>query len=251
MTDARRNWFDGGGAAYAAFRPDYPAALAAHLAGLAAHRQLALDVGCGSGQFTRQLADHFDRVVGIDPSSGQLQHAPALANITYLCAPAESIALPDGSVDLVTAAQAAHWFDLDRFYAEARRVARKGAVLALISYSTPSLPQGPLQDRLYRFYWDEIGPFWPPERRLVDSGYVDIAFPFAPLPAPSLTIRRDWALEDFLGYISTWSAVRRAVESGASAIPERFGRDIAALWGDPTSCHAVQWPVTLRAGRLG
>ena len=69
------NWFLDGGADYARFRPDYPAELARWLAGLCPSRASALDVGCGSGQLTGLLAEHFSHVTGMDPSAGQLVHA--------------------------------------------------------------------------------------------------------------------------------------------------------------------------------
>lgn len=214
----RINWFDGGGGNYARFRPTYPPALAAHLATLAPGRHRALDVGCGSGQLTVQLADHFTEVVGTDPSRAQIANATPHRRVTYLCAPAEDLPLPDRCADLVTAAQAAHWFDRPAFYAEARRLGTPGAPLALISYGVLRLDDAAVQARFARFYDDEVGAFWPPERRLVDGGYADIDFPFEELPAPDMSLEQHWTLGEFLGYVSTWSAVRRACEAGQEAM---------------------------------
>lgn len=244
------NWFDQGGRSYALFRPEYPAGLAAHLAGIAPRRGRALDVGCGTGQLTLQLASHFDDVIGLDPSLAQLDNAAPRAGITYLRAPAEDIPLNDGSADLIAAAQAAHWFDLPAFYAEARRLAAPGAVLALISYGVLRFDDHALNDRFARFYRDEIGPFWPPERKLVDGGYADLAFPFDELPAPALSIERDWDMGAFLGYLSTWSAVRRVVEAGREEILAAFTRDLARLWGGDERRHRVSWPINMRIGRI-
>src|SRR5690606_16410266 len=209
----RKNWFDQGGQAYARFRPEYPPELAEFLASIAPDTQLAVDVGCGNGQLTGQLAEHFSSVVGLDPSADQLTHAAPQANVTYLCAPAEGMPLPDRSASLVTAAQAAHWFDLPAFYAEVRRVAMPSAVLALTSYGVLQL-DAELDARFQQFYWQEIGPYWPAERRLVDSGYATLDFPFEPIASPAMLIRLDWNLNEFLGYIATWSAVRQAQEAG-------------------------------------
>jgi hypothetical protein len=156
----------------------------------------------------------------------------------------------DRSVSLITAAQAARWFDLPRFYAQARRVAEHGAVIALISYGVMRLAPGDLQDRFDRFYTHEIGPYWPLERKLVDSGYADIAFPFEEMPYPAMTIDRVWELGEFLGYLSTWSAMRRVNEAGRDDILERFVHDISALWGDPERKLPVSWPINMRLGRL-
>lgn len=244
------NWFDHGGGAYAQFRPEYPAELARFLAGIAPDRRQAVDVGCGNGQLTRQLADHFARVIGLDPSADQLANALAHDGVHYQCAAAERLPVADRSTSLVTAAQAAHWFDLPAFYAEARRIARDGSVIALVSYGVPRLEPAGLQERFSHFYWREIGPYWPAERKLVDSGYADLAFPFPELTAPAIGIDRSWRLAEVLGYVSTWSAVRRARETDRSDIVDAFARDLGALWGDPATARPVSWPVTMRLGTL-
>lgn len=245
-----KNWFDTGGSTYALFRPEYPAALASFLAQIVDGRGCAVDVGCGNGQLTRQLADHFNSVVGIDPSEDQIANAHRNANIDYLCAPAEQLPLPDRSASLITAAQAAHWFDRPRFYEEARRVADDRAVIALISYGVMRLTPSDLHDRFDRFYKREIGPYWPPERKLVDSGYADIEFPFEEMSYPEMTIDRIWELGELLGYVSTWSAVRRVNDAGRDDILEDFVRDISALWGSPARKLPISWPINMRLGKL-
>lgn len=244
-----KNWFDQGGSAYARYRPEYPPAVAAFLASIAPDTVQALDVGCGSGQFTVQLAEHFRRVSGIDPSEDQINHATPKKNVTYHCAPAEDLPLPNHSASLVTAAQAAHWFDLPRFYGEVRRVATQDAILALISYGVLRL-EGDLGARFERFYWHEIGPYWPPERQLVDSGYATIEFPFNEIGSSPIAIHLEWSLEDLLGYISTWSSVRNARDSGRDELLQGFAADIANLWGEHTARRPITWPVSMRVGRL-
>lgn len=245
---AARNWFDGGGNAYALFRPEYPAGLSRFLAALAPARQRAVDVGCGNGQLTRQLGEHFHSVLGLDPSADQLDNAVPHPRVEYVLAPAERLPVADRSVDLLTAAQAAHWFDLPAFYREARRVAIDGGVLALVSYGVLRLSPAGLQDRFDRFYRDEIGPYWPPARGLVDRGYADIPFPFDELRAPQMEIERAWELGEFLGYLSTWSAVRRVTEAGREDILHGFVQDLSALWGEHR--RPVTWPVNMRLGRI-
>lgn len=243
-----KNWFDQGGQAYARFRPEYPPELATYLASIAPDTSLAVDIGCGTGQLTRQLAAHFDRVIGVDPSADQITHAAPLANLSYACAQAENLPLAERSASLITAAQAAHWFDLPRFYAEVRRVAGPQAILALISYGVLRL-EGPLGERFGEFYWNEIGPFWPPERKLVDSGYATLEFPFNELQGPAIAIRLEWQLDEFLGYVSTWSAVRSARESGREELLHRFAADMARRWGDPASRQPISWPLNMRIAR--
>lgn len=244
-----RNWFDQGGQAYARFRPEYPPALAAFLAGVAPGHGTAVDVGCGNGQLTHLLAPHFERVIGLDPSADQIANAAAQAGVEYRCAPAEHLPLPDASASLVTAAQAAHWFDLPAFYREVRRIAVPGAVVALVSYGVLALEPA-LDARFQRFYADEIGAYWPPERRLVDTGYATIDFPFAPLAYPPMAIRVEWDLAAFLGYVQTWSAVRSVREAGQEGLLTAFADDLARLWGDPDTKRAVAWPINMRIGRV-
>ncbi|HTN30112.1 MAG TPA: class I SAM-dependent methyltransferase [Pseudomonas sp.] len=244
-----KNWFDQGGQAYARFRPEYPPELAAFLASISPNAHLAVDVGCGNGQLTRQLAEHFIAVTGIDPSAEQIVHAFSKKNLTYRCAPAESLPLPDRCASLVTAAQAVHWFDLPAFYAEVRRIAAPEAAVALISYGVLHLG-GELGERFDHFYEKEIGLYWPPERRLVDSGYATLDFPFGAFELPDLQIRLDWDLEQFLGYLSTWSAVRRAREEGQEHILQRFADDLAELWGATEEKRKVCWPINGRVGRV-
>ncbi|MFT0533734.1 class I SAM-dependent methyltransferase [Castellaniella hirudinis] len=248
-TDRPRNWFDQGGQAYARFRPEYPPELARFLASVSAGTARAVDVGCGNGQLTIQLARHFDAVLGVDPSASQIASAPAHPSVTYVCAPAEELPVADHTVQLITAAQAAHWFDLPRFYEEARRIAMPRAVLALISYGVPWLGED-LEARFSRFYWDEIGPYWPPERSAITTGYADLPFPFEEHPAPALAIRKVWGLADLLGYISTWSAVRNLREAGRDEILQGFAADLTALWGDAARRREVCWPVSMRWGVL-
>jgi SAM-dependent methyltransferase len=243
-----RNWFDGGGQAYARFRPEYPPELAAYLAGLAPDRHLAVDAGCGNGQLTRLLAAHFGAVIGIDPSADQIANAAPTPGVTYRCAPAERIPVDAASTSLVTAAQAAHWFDLPAFYREVRRIAVPGAAVALVSYGVLRLGPG-LDKRFERFYREEIGPFWPPERKLVDTGYATIDFPFDEVAPPPLEIRREWRLAQLLGYVATWSAVRQAAEAGKEGILADFAHDMGEAWGDPDTARALCWPVNMRIGR--
>jgi SAM-dependent methyltransferase len=244
-----RNWFDEGGRAYARFRPEYPRALADFLASKAPDRRLAVDIGCGNGQLTRLLAPHFDKVVGLDPSADQIANATPDERIEYRCASAERLPLPDASASLITAAQAAHWFDLPAFYREVRRVGTPGAVVALISYGVLTL-EPRLDARFQRFYRDEIGPYWPPERKLVDTGYATIDFPFAEIAAPALAIRLEWHLNEFIGYLLTWSAVRSAREAGREGLLIDFANDIADAWGDPNIRRTISWPINMRVGRL-
>ncbi|MBM2576895.1 class I SAM-dependent methyltransferase [Jannaschia sp. Os4] len=244
------NPFRDGGAAYAAHRPTYPTEVADALAAACGRREHALDVGCGSGQLSTLLAARFDRVTATDPSADQIASAAPHPRVAYRVEPAERIGLAAASVDLLTAAQAAHWFDLDAFHAEARRVVRPGGLVALLCYGVPTLG-GAVGARFARFYWDEIHPHWPAARRHVEEGYRGLPFPYPEAALPETWIVRDWPRDALLGYVRTWSAVRRAEAAGQGATLAAFEADLAALWPDPREARRVRWPVVGRLGRVG
>jgi SAM-dependent methyltransferase len=235
---------------YARHRPGYPPALFDWLTTLPAGRRRACDAGTGSGQAAVALAGCFARVVAIDPALAQVALAARHPRVAYRVAAAEAMALPAGSIDLVTAAQAVHWFDLDRFYAEVRRVLAPGGALAVWTYSEVLVD--PAVDRVVaRFYHDVVGPYWPPERRLVERGYRTLPFPFAPVAAPELPMVERWDLARFAGYLGTWSAARHWSDAHDGADPlDRVRAELAAAWGDPGRRREVTWPLHVRAGRV-
>ena len=210
---------------YAAYRPTYPRTLVDYLAGLCQATRCALDVGCGTGQLSVLLANRFTRVIATDASARQTEQAEAHERVEYRVAPAERSGLLDHSVDLITAAQAAHWFDLPAFYAEARRIGKPGAILALITYGV--LQADPdIDPTVQHFYKDVVGPYWPPERRHVEEGYRAFDFPFDELHAPPLAIEVHWRASDLIGYADTWSAVRVAEKALGREPIERFQSDL-------------------------
>jgi Methylase involved in ubiquinone/menaquinone biosynthesis len=240
------NPFEAGGAAYAANRPTYPPALAKTLAGLVERHKLAVDVGCGSGQLSVLLADHFDEVLGLDPSDSQLSGAAAHPRVRYQCAPAEALPVADGAAALITAAQAAHWFDRPKFYAEVRRIAAPGAVLALITYNNAEFDaaaRAPIM-ALYR----ALDPWWRPERVDVETGYARFEFPFEGFDVDGGVIERDWEFAAMRAYLETWSALRAAREAGQGAMIEDHLARAESAWGERVL--RVTWPITVRAGRV-
>ncbi|MCB5173856.1 class I SAM-dependent methyltransferase [Microvirga lenta] len=234
---------------YAAYRPTYPPAVVDFLAGLCPAPGAALDVGCGTGQLSVLLAERFDRVIATDASPQQIGKAQPHARVEYRVAPAEQCGLPPASVDLVTAAQAAHWFDLPAFYEEVRRVGKPGAVLALITYGVVRADPE-IDPTIQHFYKDVVGPYWPPERRHVEDGYRAFAFPFQELTAPVLAIEVSWRAADFTGYTETWSAVKEAEKALGREPIESFHRDLLEAWGDPERRRTIRFPLSFRVGRL-
>jgi ubiquinone/menaquinone biosynthesis C-methylase UbiE len=234
---------------YAAYRPTYPRQLIDELANICPGLSLALDCGCGSGQLSVLLKDRFDRVVATDASAAQIEMAQHREGVTYRVALAEDCGLPDHSADLITVAQAAHWLDLDSFYNEARRVARPNAVIALVTYGVLHL-EGPLDAIVQRFYHQTIGPYWPTERRHVEDGYRNLPFPFEENQLPAMNMEASWTLEDLLGYVSTWSAVKVAEKTLRFSPVTALEEELRTLWGDLETRRLVTWPLSTRVGTV-
>lgn len=232
---------------YARFRPHYPAPLFDYLASVAPAKKLAWDCGTGNGQAAVALARHFDEVVATDPSSKQLSFAEAHSRVCYQAGGAEKSPCADGSCDLVTAAQAFHWFDQHTFYREARRVLKPGGVVAIWSYNLCELsPEVDAQVQV--LYEDILGPYWEPERRQVEEGYSKAAFPFEELKAPAFAMQAEWNFEHLLGYLSTWSSLQTYLKKTPGENPlERQTSALREAWGAvPT--RMARWRLALRVG---
>ena len=242
-----KDHFSSNAAGYAAYRPTYPKDLVNALADISPSQALALDCGCGTGQLSVLLAERFDQVVATDASAAQIEKAEPHQRVTYRAALAEDSGLPDASVDLITVAQAAHWLDLDKFYAEVRRVARPNAVVALITYGVLHV-EGDADPAVQRFYYDTIGPYWPAERRHVEDGYRGLPFPFHETRLPDLAIEVSWTLDDLVGYINTWSAVRAAEKALGTNPAVEFEQELRKLWDDAATRRRVTWQLSLRVG---
>ncbi|HEX2533292.1 MAG TPA: class I SAM-dependent methyltransferase [Chitinophagaceae bacterium] len=231
---------------YAQYRPGYPEELFPFLASLVPSRERAWDCGTGNGQFAAGLAPFFRQVRATDISASQLSHAPSLDNISYSCQPAEQTDFPGAHFDLVTVAQAIHWFDFGRFYAEVRRVARPSAVLAVAGYNRVRVTDS--VDRVVdRFYTETVGPYWDKERRYIDEGYQTIPFPFAELSAPVFSNTYQWTLHHLAGYLNTWSAVQHFTGAQGFNPVQSLLPALEEAWG-PEAERTVTFPLLLRIG---
>ena len=243
-----KDYFSANAGGYAAYRPDYPPELFAFLAGQVERHDLAWDCATGNGQAARGLAGYFREVMGSDASAQQIANASAHPGVSYRVAPAEASGLADASVDLVTVAQAAHWFDLALFYAEVNRVLRPGGVLALWCYERLSIDPG-CDPIIEHFYIDTLGPYWPPERRWVETGYRDLPFPYPDLPRPGFTMQAEWNLDQLMGYFATWSAVKAyRAALNRDPLPE-LRASLEPHWISNAGRKTLKWPLSLRLGR--
>jgi SAM-dependent methyltransferase len=234
-------------AAYSRYRPAYPPQLIEYVAAQAPGRRVTVDCATGNGQAAIALAAHFDAVLAVDGSASQLSRARPHPRVHYAAALAERLPLRDRSVDLVAAAQAAHWFDFDCFHAECRRVLVPGGVVALWTYEKFRV-NGAVDAVIDDFYANVVGGDWPPERRHVEQGYRTLPFPWRELPAPAFELETDWELEQVMGYLATWSAVQRYKErTGRDPLPALEPR-LAARWPRSVALR-LRWPIHLRIGR--
>ena len=234
---------------YKSFRPSYPDELFDWLASVAPQRKLAWDCGAGSGQATIPLASRFEQVLGTDISEAQLASAPSLANVEYRVMPAESSGLPDHSTDIVTAAQALHWFDLPKFYGEVRRVLKPQGIIAAWGYNRLQIDHVGLQQVLDRFYEQTIGAYWPPERVHVENSYRDLDFPFSRIPHPQFSLHKEWQREHLLGYLRSWSAVGRFQATNGFDPVDELAEEIGAYWQEGKPLR-IEWPLFIHVGRM-
>jgi SAM-dependent methyltransferase len=233
---------------YAQSRPHYPAELFSWLSAQCAGHALAWDAGCGNGQASLALVEHFQSVFGSDPSAAQIASASGHARVRYAVEPAERCSLTDASADLVTVAQAYHWFDHPRFCAEARRVLVPAGVIALWSYAESRVDSSvdAVFDDLHNH---RLGADWPAGRDHVINRYRDLPFPFTPIATPSFQMRCDWTLAQYFAYLRSWSASQRHLERTGRDAVTAIEPAMADAWGDPQSVRTVQWPLLVLAGR--
>ncbi|RIJ41699.1 class I SAM-dependent methyltransferase [Pontibacter oryzae] len=236
--------FSAQAAAYAAFRPHYPKELYDFLYSLPGAKQAAWDCGTGNGQVAVELAEKYENVYATDISEAQLQRAPERANIKYILCQAEQTPLPAASVNIITVAQAVHWFDFEKFYTEVQRVARPDAWLAIWGYGLLQISPS-IDPIINRFYFDIVGPYWDTERSYLDQKYTSIPLPFPEHPAPAFGIDLRWTLNHFMGYLSSWSAVKHYERKhGKSPLPD-LQRQLQQVWPD-NATQAIEFPIFMR-----
>lgn len=245
---AAKDYFSGHARAYAAFRPVYPEELYAFIFNHLKNRSLAWDCATGNGQVAQYLCKHFKKVYATDISQQQLDNAWHAENIEYSLNKAEDTNFPDNHFDLITIAQALHWIDTASFYKEAVRTSTADALLAVWGYSLPGVD--PKIDQLIlEFYRDMVGPYWDAARRHVDEHYNSIPFPFEQIPAPEFHIKVSWTLEQFGGYVTSWSATQKyIIEKGIDPVID-FKHQLQRHWPKDET-KAASFPLFLKLGRI-
>lgn len=236
--------------AYARFRPGYPEQLVRFLFQHCRHFDQAWDCGTGNGQIALQLAERFEHIEASDISENQLKNALPHPRVRYTLQAAEEPLFGDQQFDLIVVGQAAHWFAFDRFYAQARRVGKPGALLALVGYNLLKVDEGPIDELIRYLYTDVLGAYWDVERRHVDAAYTSLPFPFDEIPFPEMSMTYTWTREHLIGYLGTWSALQHfQKQQGYSPLDEAFLLKLEAAWPDGVSQN-VQFPIFARVGRF-
>lgn len=246
-TKAMKDNFSAQSSCYAQFRPDYPETLIDFLVKETKPHGQAWDCGTGNGQLAVKLAEHFVQVAATDLSEAQINNATRKENISYKVERAEATGFADQQFDLITVAQAIHWFDFDVFYKEVYRTLKDDGLFAVMGYAL--LKINPAVDAVILHFYKEItGPYWDKERHYIDELYRTIPFPFHEIEVPQLTQEYDWTLEQLKGYLGTWSAVQHYKKAKAADPLVLITKDLEEAWGN-APVHRVTCPILLRAGR--
>ena len=235
---------------YAKYRPSYPNHLFETIIKEVSQFDLVWDCATGNGQAAKALAPHFKKVIATDASEKQIQKANPIQGVEFQVTPAEQTPFDHNSFDLITVAQAAHWFDLPRFYQEVERVLKPGGTLAMWTYEfLTTVPH--INDLLQKFYFEIVYDFWPPERRLVETGYRDLYFPYERIVISPVTMYLDWNYQQVIGYFNTWSAVKNYRLEKKEDPVSLIAGELLTQWGDPEKTYRMDWNLPLLMARIG
>ncbi len=231
---------------YAQYRPGYPPELFEYIMGFVKEKNIAWDCGTGNGQSASVLSRYFKTVLATDISQNQIDNATQASNIIYAVESAEHTSIAAASVDCITVAQAIHWFNFNKFYAEVKRVAKPGAVIAVWTYNLLKI-SSEIDDIISNYHFNFLKDYWDPERKYVDERYENIPFPFEEVQTPGFTIELNWSLEELRGYLDTWSALQKFITSNPFNPVGEVIDKIKPHWGEPAT-RKIIFPVHLRLG---
>jgi len=217
-----------------------------YLGSIVPSRKSAWDCATGNGQAAVELATVFNRVIATDASQSQIANAEPHVKVEYHVASAEQNDLPSKAFDLVLVAQALHWLNHEQFYPVVRRVLRENGVFAASAYNLLRTER-PIKEIVTRYYYDVVGPYWPPERALIEK-FELIPFPFPERETPKFEIVTEWNLEHLTGYLRSWSSTQRFIAATNCNPLDQIAADLGKAWGAPQQTRRIVWPLTLRVG---
>ena len=232
-------------ALYQQARPSYPHHIIAEILKYVPSTHFAWDCGAGSGQFTQLLVPYFEQIVATDMSSQQLHQAPYFENVSYQIQHAEQTNFADQSFDLITVAQAIHWFDFEAFYQEVVRTLKANGVIAVIGYGTLKTQDAALNQQIDHLYTQILKHDWDPERRYIDAHYHNLPFPFEILAETETNMQFNWNKEQLLGYLNTWSAVKHHREKNN----QDPLLEIIQFLANDSQMIEVTFPIFLKVGK--
>ncbi|XP_038882824.1 putative methyltransferase DDB_G0268948 [Benincasa hispida] len=249
---------------YAEGRPNYPPKLFEYIASKTLIHDLVWDVGTGTGQAAYSLAAHYTTVIATDTSPKQLDFAAKLPNIHYRHTPStmsivevEKMVAPPGTVDLVTVAQALHWFDLPSFYRNVRWVLKKPhGIIAAWCYSLPEVNNA-IDTILRRIYTTNFGPYWEAPCRFVDEEYKTIDFPFEAVdeegPTTKFATEKEMEFKDYLIYLRSWSSYQTAKDLGVELLSNEVIEELEMAWNEDgvKGKKVAKFPIHLKIGKVG
>ncbi len=240
-----KDYFSNDSEGYLQFRPEYPPELFSFLAAISNHHEKAWDCATGTGQSAVGLADYFSEIIATDASQTQIKHARKKMGVTYQVASAENSGIESNSIDLITVAQAFHWFNIDAFSKEANRVLKADGIMAIWTYNLLSV-QKEIDEIINDLYYSILGEFWPAERKMVENNYRNIRLPFAEIDAPEFSLTAEWNLAQLLGYLHTWSAVKSYQKEFGTNPVKNIQGEISGNWGQADKTYSVTWPLSIR-----
>ena len=233
---------------YAQYRPTYPPELFEYVVSFVSNKNTAWDCGTGNGQSALALSGYFKKVIATDISSKQIDNAEKAPNIFYSVQSAEKTNIEVNSIDLVTVAQAIHWFDFEKFYTEVKRVASENAIIAVWTYSLLKINES-IDQLIRNYHFNFLGSYWDAERKYVDDEYKNIPFPFEKIKVPSFNIEVNWSIEDLEGYLNTWSALQKYIKvNGVNPVPDLI-YSLRPYWG-PEVKREIIFPIHLLLGAI-
>jgi SAM-dependent methyltransferase len=242
------DYFSAQASEYAKFRPGYPEAMFSYFGDIAPDRELAWDCATGNGQAAISLAGEFETVIATDASEKQIANAFPHERIQYRIAKGEDSGLHDSSISALTIANALHWLDIPRFMAEARRVLKPNGIFA-IWCCNKSLVDEDVTDVVRKYNREILGPYWSDRIELVEHGYQTVDFPFQEIASPEFVGESLWDLEQYLGYLNTWSAAKTFAENKGYNPIDEIRETLESAWGPVKQKRKVRWPMELRVGR--
>lgn len=234
--------------AYSIFRPSYPQEAFDLILSFVKNKKSAWDCGTGNGQLAAKLAEHFEVVHATDISENQITNAVKAGNLHYKVASAEAPGFEANQFDLITVAQAIHWFRFDEFYEQVRKTLKPGGIIAVIGYHLPKMDDK-TDAIIWYLYSDILGHYWDTERHYIDERYETIPFPFDEIPVKhSFSQRVAWTIEELIGYLNTWSSVQHYIQLHGKNPVDLITGKLSDSWGNEQK-KQVQFPTLLRIGK--